>query len=374
MAPLKLNVRLSATDNLDVEVEDDETVKVLGAMIYSLKPEIGEDPRVCYKGKILNQDATLASSGVKNSDTIAAVRRPQQAVASAEGFNPPARTVEQAPQEAPAPVTSEAYSPAVPDSSADVPLPAAEASCSEVPAQQQDAPVPPADEKSCADGVDAMPEKKQRIDENLADDAASNATTAPGMVRQVSGDSQASSVFEDYTTAEGLHALARRLDNSSSSVPPERTAQALRTAAEKMQSLEGTVKELAQALYMTHTFSAHALNKLVSEGGDAPTSKPAEGDGRSFMFQKGDAETQEMHANAAAKRPTMTGGVIGGGTCSSKPTSREEMEQARKARLARLEADQAQKKKEIEDANEKSKSREAMFKQNVGPAKQLGQH
>lgn len=387
MASLKLNIRLSATDTFEVEVADDEASQTLGAMIYSLRPSVGENPRVVHKGKVLKEDETLRAAGVQNNDSIACVRRPAAPAAASSGpkLEAPPRVPEKAPEAAPA--APEASAAPVPASSVDMPVTQAVATPEPAaPAEAKEEAKPAAAEDAKMED-ESNPEKKQRTDEHPAAEAASSEVSkdtpaSPSMVRQTSGESQASSsIQEDYSSPDGLQALARRLESNPAAFSVERTTQALRAAAEKIHALEDQKRELASTLYMMHMVSAQSLQKLVGEGSEggglqgAMQRQQSEGDGRSFMFQKGDADTMEMHAAASAKRPTMTGGVIGGGTLSSKPTSREEMEQARKARLAKLEADQAEKRKEQEEAAEKSRSREAMFNRpNVGPAKPLGKH
>jgi len=387
MASLKLTIKLSAADTFEVEVADDEQSQTLGAMIYSLRPAVGENPRVVHKGKVLREDQTLKDAGVQDKDAIACVRRPAATPAPSSGMKleAPPRVPEKAPEAAPA--VSEACSAPVPASSVDVPVTEAVATPEPAAPIEAQGDAKPAAAEDAKMEEESNPEKKQRTDEHPAAEAAAASAEAgketpasPSMVRQTSGESQASSsIHEDYSSPDGLQALARRLESNPAAFSVERTTQALRAAAEKIHALEEQKRELASTLYMMHMVSAQSLQKLVGEGGEGGgpglQRQQSEGDGRSFMFQKGDAETMEMHAAAAAKRPTMTGGVCGGGTLSSKPTSREEMEQARKARLAKLEADQAEKRKEQEEAAEKAKSREAMFNRpNVGPSKPLGKY
>eukprot|EP00929_Paragymnodinium_shiwhaense_P063984 TRINITY_DN32018_c0_g1_i1.p1 TRINITY_DN32018_c0_g1~~TRINITY_DN32018_c0_g1_i1.p1 ORF type:complete len:373 (-),score=105.45 TRINITY_DN32018_c0_g1_i1:180-1298(-) len=372
MAPLNLKIKVTAADSFEVEVDDSETVEALGVVVFSLRPDLGESVRIIHKAKVLKDDQTLSACGMQNGDNVAVARK--------------------TPAAAPATPTVEATAPATADASSRPSV-----STPDVPTTAEPVPEAKATEEQSAEAKpegqtaeEMQPEKKQRTEEKPVDepmpassaDAPTDAPPSPqpGMTRQGSADSQAS-LQEDYSSADGLRSLARRLDADGSAIAPEHTAHALRAAAEKIQSLEGVVRDSLQALHMMNIVSGTALQRALGEGGEggslasALAAKQDPEEHRSFLMKKGDAATQELHAAASAVRPSMSGGTAGGGTLSSKPTSREEMEQARKARLARLEADQASKKKAMEEAEEKSKSREAMFNRpNVGPAKQLGKH
>eukprot|EP00929_Paragymnodinium_shiwhaense_P006174 TRINITY_DN10907_c0_g1_i5.p1 TRINITY_DN10907_c0_g1~~TRINITY_DN10907_c0_g1_i5.p1 ORF type:complete len:396 (-),score=103.36 TRINITY_DN10907_c0_g1_i5:337-1524(-) len=395
MAPVNVTVRVTAQDNLEVEVDDSETVEALGVVIFSLRPELGESLRIIYKGKLLNDGETLAASGVKDKDTVAVARKPPAAPGASNPpkLEAPPRVVPATPDPAQPPTHPVALAAAPATDAAPAPpasaLPAAASEAAPATTSAVAVASTAAEESPAQTAAVAQP--AEAVAQDAGKEEAGNAEAVPAspagasqmsLTRQASLDSQAS-VNEDYTTTAGLLSLARRLDADGAAASPEQTAHALRTAAEKIQSLEGVVRECLQSLHMMNIVSGTALQRaLGADGGEggsslasALASKQEADSGRSFMIKKGDHETAELHAAASSQRPSMASGIVGGGALSSTPTSREEMEKARKARLAKLEDAQREKKKEMADAEEKSKSREAMFNRpNVGPAQPLGKH
>merc|ERR1719188_829511 len=120
------------------------------------------------------------------------------------------------------------------------------------------------------------------------------------------------------------------------------------------------------------------LNKISGNASEqsSPDAHPGsqQESSRSFLIKKGDADVQEMHRAASSQRPS-AGVSNSGGTLSSSALSKEEMMKARSARLAMLEAQQAEKKREIEEAEERGKARDSMFNRPfAGSAKPLGKY
>jgi len=125
-----------------VEVDDEDTVEALGAITMSMRPDLGEEVRLIYKGKILKDDVTVAAIGYKTGDFIAvAGKRPSSAAAPAA-----AAVVVPAPQLAPTPTPVAPVAPATPVA----PVPAAAA------AAPQALPEPPAElvQNLCAMGFE----------------------------------------------------------------------------------------------------------------------------------------------------------------------------------------------------------------------------
>jgi len=83
---------------------------------------------------------------------------------------------------------------------------------------------------------------------------------------------------------------------------------------------------------------------------------------RSFLMKRGDVEMQEAHQHAQQNKPT-SGSITGSGVLSqsSGHMTKEEMDRARRAHAEKLERDQAERAKERQEAEAKSRSREALF-------------
>lgn len=144
-------------------------------------------------------------------------------------------------------------------------------------------------------------------------------------------------------------------------------AEFLRKAAAKMAVLEKSNAELGTAVRAIFGIADKAVDGMDGiqhmEARDVPMFNASIGDAKgeeSFMTKKGDSELAEIHRKANEK-PTMAS-IGGSGTMSAETQTREQMDAARKARLERLEASQADKKKEQDIAATKSRAREALAK------------
>lgn len=183
---------------------------------------------------------------------------------------------------------------------------------------------------------------------------------------------------EEPVTACVLFALAQALDSGFSDQSPAQLVATIRRAATRMGKLERSIGEIGHALRSVATLSSQTLAATGLLAGDVePSQLPdvsAEADSaRSFMVKQASEDVAEAHRAAQQLRPG-TGVGHEGGVLSTEAKSKEEMEAARKARLARLESQQADKAKEIGQAEAKNKAREALFNRpNVGAAKPLGQ-
>jgi len=171
-----------------------------------------------------------------------------------------------------------------------------------------------------------------------------------------------------------LHAMARQLESTETeTVNPTELAQLLRGAATRMEALESAASDFAQALQMVNIISGTAMRGADNQ--NQSTAQPEEGT-RSFLIKKGDADLQDAHKNASAFQRQLSGvSTCSGGSLSSSatPMTRQEMDVARQARLARLEAQQAEKKRQLDEAEARERSKEALLKKTfVGPAKPLG--
>jgi len=439
MAPLEVLVRINASDTFQAEVEEDETVESLAVIIYSLRPDLGEELRLVHKGRLLKPDQVLAEVGFKSGDAVAVAKQPpRSAPATAAAAAPVPDSQPAAQQAAPqvvavaevhqAPAAAKASPPAVesavvgsptvqtlapvfetaksctaapmessgPQDAAPAEAPSALASATAEEAETQAADVAakvaceasPAVEPAAvandqvADMSDDTPcdghlAKKARVAEG--DDTP--ADQLPASAAAETTDSKDDTIEVDASSADGLLEFARLLDNGGSPPSPEKLAVAMRQTAEKIKSLEGAVQDFAQALHMVNMVSVSTLREHLSKiSGNAsdqssPDAHPAsqQESTRSFLIKKGDADVQEMHRAAAALRPASGSTSSGGTLSSSTPLSKEEMMKARSARLAMLEAQQAEKQREREEAEERGKAREALFNRPfAGSAKPLG--
>lgn len=195
-------------------------------------------------------------------------------------------------------------------------------------------------------------------------------------------------------TSDYLLGAAHLLETGDMS--PAEAAKLIRRSAMFIEESKLALGEMGQALQMVNFVSARTLRNIgvaaqdagAAGAGQAVPSQPAEREEstRSFLLKKGDADVQEMHRRA--NEPRLERSTSGGsGTCNwggtasgsagsaERPKTREEMDKAREDRLKRLEAQQEEKKKEMAGAEEKSKSRDALFNRPfVGPTKQIGEH
>jgi len=366
---------------MDVEIEDSETVEALGVIIYSMRPEVGEELRVLHKGRILKADAVLADCGMQSGDSIAiaakkAAAKPTSDECAGDGsatttkenvnpqFVPPVRRddVELTTEEPPAKAAS-------PRSTQDTTEePPAKAAKTEAPEQVSTPPTAPQES--------TMPREVSPTVDLPAQAFAPASPTEGDLAAPGTPSSQSAYPKVDTTTAAGLLAFAELLKGGTAAPPPEHLEALMRASAARMEVLEGTAKELAQALQVVNMFSAEALRKNIDIlNGDAPlqqspSNKEEEG-GRSFMIKKGDTELQDAYRKASEESKAalvkQTGGV-----CSDTPKTKEEMDKARQARLARLESQQAEKQKQKDEADEKYRAREAMFtRRDEGKSKPL---
>eukprot|EP00929_Paragymnodinium_shiwhaense_P115766 TRINITY_DN84842_c0_g1_i1.p1 TRINITY_DN84842_c0_g1~~TRINITY_DN84842_c0_g1_i1.p1 ORF type:complete len:268 (+),score=96.30 TRINITY_DN84842_c0_g1_i1:73-876(+) len=146
----------------------------------------------------------------------------------------------------------------------------------------------------------------------------------------------------------------------------------LRRAAAKLGVMEKTCAELGQTLQTVYGLVGRTLEGMGAAAGPAAIAAPAEGS-KSYLFQKGDEDLAEAHRQAAAQRPSM-GVAQSGGSLSTGSKTRDEMDAARRARLERLETQQATRHKELEDAATKARAKEALFNTPfAGAARPLGQ-
>jgi hypothetical protein len=377
MAPISLKVRFSTTDEIDAEIDDTETVEALAVVVYSMRPALGEELRILHKGRLLKSEAILAAAGVQSGDQIAVARKPAPKAAA------------EAPEvETPAPVQTET-----------APAPAAQPSLQFEPPSRTDdgepkkkSPRLEEPEKSSevqaevAGAAEAAPASPPAAAEAAASPeiAAENAEEpqpadpAPSSPAPSSPSRQQASYPEvDVTSSAGLLAFAALLEGGTESPPPEKLAEMLKETASKMQVLEGTMKEFAQALQMVNMISATGLRSgMAAINGEAtpessPTGAKEEETGRSFLVKRGDADLQEAHQKAAQPMYRQTSG----GACSEAAVSKEEMAKQRQARLAMLEKKQQEKQKEKDEADERYRAREAMFTRKdeiTGKAKPAG--
>ncbi|CAE7910264.1 Wdr35 [Symbiodinium sp. KB8] len=100
-----------------------------------------------------------------------------------------------------------------------------------------------------------------------------------------------------------------------------------------------------------------------------------EEENKSFLMKKGDAELSEIHRQAQLPR-TEAGSVTGSGVLSSGHMTKEEMDRARRAHAEQLQSEHGKKQRELQEAEQKARSRDALFERGpfTGPAKMIGKH
>lgn len=379
MAPVTLQVRVTGSEPFEAEIEDDETVESLAVIIYSIHPSLGEELRIIHKGRLLRPEQVLSEVGVKSGDTIAVARK----AAAAPNASPP--VVEQASEQPEEQVALASSQEEVPADAAAVAKEAQEEAVTSVSVADITVDVSAA----TASGDQAEAKADVAADAPIADASPIAESSEEAKASSAEADQAASTrvpaVNVDLSTAEGLLAYARMLEMDNDEAPPAHVvAAAARVAASRISALEEVINNFSQALQMVNMVSAHSLRSVgaggESQGSDDPTrglSSPKareEEPSKSFLLKKGDSDVQEKYK--ASLERTVSGSSTSGGVLSdSKTLTKEEMQQAREARLAVLEAKQDEKKKEQEEADEKTKAREAMFnRQFVGPTKPLGKH
>lgn len=370
LAPMQLKIKASATDMFDVDIEPDETVETLGIVIFSTRPDMGEELIICHKGRPLKNEVTLSAAGMVEGDVIAvAKKKKKEAPAAAEtpaaaDAPAPAQAADAQPAAAPADDLPKFDPPARgDDGEPKKKSPRLDAASDPSPAVEAPA--------AAAAETAALPEAATDKPAEAATDEQS-ADAAPGSPgKEQPSPSTPSYPQVDATTSAGLLAFASLIEGETGPPPHFQLAELMRDAAQRMNNLENTVKELAQGMQMVNMISATTLRGLGAsegDGGSSPTSKPADEEGsRSFLIKKGDTDLQEKHAASSAP---MYRQVSGGATGGSQ--SKEDMQKARQARLAALEKAQADKQKEKDDANERHRAREAMFnRRDEGKSKPL---
>jgi hypothetical protein len=407
MAPLSLKIKVPKEDDaLEVEIEDDETIEALCVVVYSVKPDLGEDFKLLKSGKILKQDAVLSAIGIKNGDqlllaktaaktTIVSETPPLESTspsAAKATFDPPPRLPG---DEHPAYSNGEisrsppSKCPRLDEGSMDVEAPLEKAQIEQLPASGeivQESPVQP----SINSVSHELVEPSAKLEASASEDLPPSTTQQDKPIAAISETNEQQQSEQPATpepipiqvdaTSAGLTAFATSLENGGPVPSPAQLAGIMRDSASRMRVLEEAVKEFSQALQMVNVISATGLRGGMGELGidTSPKSQQEEG-GRSFLIKKGDADLQELHQKAASATPMArtTSGTTGGGalSTSSVPLTKEEMDKARQARLAKLEAMQQEKAKEKAEADEKSRARDAMFsRRSDPPGRPLGKH
>mmetsp|Transcript_11136 Transcript_11136/g.25258 ORF Transcript_11136/g.25258 Transcript_11136/m.25258 type:complete len:260 (-) Transcript_11136:18-797(-) len=167
------------------------------------------------------------------------------------------------------------------------------------------------------------------------------------------------------TSADQLLAASQRLDGASHTD----TANLLRQAAERISGLERQKEQMAQTLMAIHNLASNGLQGgNEAAGGEAAT--------RSFLVKKGDEDLQEAHRAAMAARavaPVFAASGTAHGGALAATASAEDMAAAKEARVQHLQDQQAEKKRQQDEAESKNRSRDALFANMLGgPGKSLG--
>jgi len=207
--------------------------------------------------------------------------------------------------------------------------------------------------------------------EALTAPPATESVASPESVQEQPSESQQE---QKVVSSSMLHAMAQQLESTETeSVNPSELAQLFRGAATRMEALETAASDFARALQMVNIISATAMRGADNEN---QSSAPREEGTRSFLIKKGDTDLHDAHKSAATFQRQLSGAsTCSGGSLSSSatPMTRQEMDVARQARVARLEAQQAEKKRQLDEAEARERSRESLLKKPfVGPAKPLG--
>lgn len=347
-------------------------------VIYSQRPDLGMDLRLVHKGRVLRSEQLLSEANLRSGDAIAVARKaaaaapdPAPTTACDATAPEPAAPATEDPGPAPAPPTAAPADMTAPRPAADAPATAE--------AQPDGAPEAKRQRQEVEEPAEAEAKAQAEAREEPATETACAASPQSGEAPSPGAEAPEgpAPMAIDATSAAGLLDFARSLEGGSPSPPPEQLARAMREASQKMAAWEGVFMDLGHALQVVNMVSGNSLREAVAKVGghaaESPDAHPgAQESTRSFLLKRGDAETHELHRAALQARPA---NVCGGGTLSSSsaPLTKEEMDKARHARLAKLEEQQAMKQKEREEAEEKGKAREAMFnRQFSGPTKPLG--
>lgn len=404
---LRLSIRAQVADVFELEIEDAETVEALGVVIFSMRPDLGEDLRLVHRGRVLKPEDELRKYGIQTGDVVAVARmpkagQPQEPVqAPAETSIAPSMAKDESgsgsskgypnsgPSDTMAQEDKSQEECIMEDKPTNEPCPMVEKDT-----HQKSSSAQPDTEMQCAPDAVQADEPNAESSLTLANGLPQESTCASPDVEMQSTPNEErsnpegngasaeeptlSSRLDEMSPGAALLELAKSFEDGTLDGHPATIVAALRTIAARVESLEGNLAEASQALMLLNHLSARALQGLGAGGGGGLAglmgsngSAPEEEAPRSFLVKKGDSDLQEMHRQP----PVLKRGSSGGGVLSSasSPMSKEDMDKARKARLDRLEAQQASKKRELEEAEERTKSREAMFNRPfAGSAKPLG--
>lgn len=403
MAPVTLKIRVKKDDDFELEIDDEETIEALAVVIFSVRPELGEDFKLLRNGRMLKPEMVLSTIGMKNGDLLfiakTAAKSESSNVASASELSVPESAPVSSPTSAPElPSTSADISSSPPskcprlDESMDVDAPSSEnigssslevVESEQVPMNSEEAlPELPTQPSTSALQPDTMPPNEDPESSAIPKSPIDAFTSDEHPCMQGEKDEsdeplkpEPAAVEVDASSAAGLMAFAALLENGGPSPPPAKLAEIIKESASRMLILEGAVKDFSQALQMVNVISATGLRGAMNELGMDTSPKPQAEEGRSFLIKKGDADLHELHQKASTPMARTTSGTTGGGALSSTPLTKEEMDKARQARLAKLEAMQSEKQKEKDEADEKSRARDAMFSRRADlPSKPLGKH
>lgn len=199
-------------------------------------------------------------------------------------------------------------------------------------------------------------------------------------------------------SADDLESIARRLEGGGPAKAGDAAAamHGLQEAAKKIRRLEAAATHFAQTLRLVQMVVAQSGIPPPMMGSEADDQENGGGGGgmsanpfarmaqqqeekpKSYMVKRGDAETHPMMSPEPARAPlrlvsssgmtgssqsptSASGTPLGASSLASGPTlSREEMEQQKRDRLARLEQQQEKALKEKEKADEKERARNAI--------------
>jgi hypothetical protein len=404
---LPLSIRVGPADVFELEIEDTETVEALAVVIFSMRPDLGEDLRLVHRGRLLKKEDELRKCSIQSGDFVAVARMPkagqpsEPSRAAAEAAAMPSNSKDESgngfskgyPNSGPSDAVAQEDTPQeerfVDDKPGEEPCPMTEKD-----SHQESHSAQPDVEMQCTTDVaqadkpaaesnptleNYLPQESPCVSPDVEMQSTPNEQSGNHEGDEASADKpEVLSQLEEMTPGAALLELAKSLENGTLDSHPAMLVATLKSIAARVESLEGNFAEASQALMLLNHLSARALQGLGAGGGGGLAglmgsngSAQEEEAPRSFLVKKGDSELQELHRQP----PVLKRGSSGGGVLSSAstPMSKEDMDKARKARLDRLEEQQASKKRELEEAEERSKSREAMFNRPfVGSAKPLG--
>lgn len=91
MAPVDLRFRVNFHDEFEVEIDDEEDVDSLVVVVMSLRADLGEELRLCHKGRVLKGDSLVKDIGFKAGDFLAVSgkKEPEAAAAAAAAATAP---------------------------------------------------------------------------------------------------------------------------------------------------------------------------------------------------------------------------------------------------------------------------------------------